>query len=320
MSIQRALVTGGSGFVGTHLVAALLASQGGVLNLDVVAPKLPKHGQWWRRLDILDEASLRETVEQYNPTVIYNLAAVADISKTGEELTANTRGLTNVINANLALPSPALLIHTSTQFVVAPQYYPKHIRDYAPYSEYGASKAQSEELLWQAPTHMPWTIVRPTTVWGSWHPTFARSIWCYLRKRWYLLPTGIDPIRSYGYVGNVVAQLLAIPTASKHAIDKMIFYVGDQPIRSSVWLDGFSRALTGKPVRRVPGSWLRLAALAGELSGRLGGPSPINLERFYRMTTDYETPMTTTFEVLGHGPFSFRDGIEITTSWLASYE
>jgi hypothetical protein len=95
-----------------------------------------------------------------------------------------------------------------------------------------------------------------------------------------------------------------------------VFYVGDEPIRSSIWLDGFSVALTGKPVRRIPGGLLRLAALCGEFSGKLGGPSPINLGRLYRMTTDYGTPMAATFDVLGRGPYTFEDGVKSSIDWL----
>jgi GlcNAc-P-P-Und epimerase len=270
----------------------------------------------WQRLDILNETLVVETIAQYRPTVIYNLAATADLAKSGEALAVNTRGLANLITANLHLATPAHLVHTSTQLVVRPQHVPNDVRDYAPYTEYGSSKAAAEELLWQAPTGVPWTIVRPTNVWGPWHPTFAETIWRYIDKRWYLLPTGIDPIRSYGYVGNVVAQLLTIPDRIPDYVLSKVFYVGDAPIRSSVWLDGFSTALTGRPVRRVPSGLLWLAAVLGELSGRLGGPSPINLGRLYRMTTDYATPMTATLEILGHGPYSFDAGIDVTTRWL----
>ena len=316
MTRQRILVTGGSGFIGTHLVEALLLAGHEVLSLDVTAPKRPEHTPLWKQLDLLDEAALFKTIGQYHPTAIYNLAAVADISKSAEAFAVNTQGLTNLINANLGLAPQAHVIHASTQFVVRPQYAAKCGRDLAPYTDYGHSKADSEKLLWHAPAAMPWTIVRPTVVWGPWHPSFAETIWRYLAKRWYMLPTGIDPIRSYGYVGNVVAQLLRIQDAIPDDVLGKVFYVGDQPIRSSVWLDGFAKAMTGKPVRRVPGGLLRFAALLGEFSGRLGGPSPINLGRLYRMTTDYETPMAATFTVLGHGPHSFEDGIERTTAWL----
>jgi nucleoside-diphosphate-sugar epimerase len=317
MTSLRVLVTGGSGFIGTHLVNGLLNSGDQVLNLDIVAPKLPEHTRVWQQCDLLDEAALRGVVSRYRPTVIYNLAANADIAKHGEALAVNTRGLQNLINANLHLNTPAHLTHTSTQLVVGPQYSAQGPRDYSPYTEYGDTKAKSEELLWHSRA-MPWTIARPTMVWGPWHPQFAKSIWRYIGKRWYLLPTGIDPVRSFAYVGNVVAQLMAIPNAPSQRVVSKVFYLSDEPVRSSVWLDGFSIAMTGKPIRRIPGGLLRSAALVGELSGKLGGPSPINLGRLYRMTTDYETPVSPTFDVLGRGPYTFDEGVKRSLAWLSS--
>jgi GlcNAc-P-P-Und epimerase len=87
-------------------------------------------------------------------------------------------------------------------------------------------------------------------------------------------------------------------------------------VLSASLLDGFAYALTGKPVRRIPKPLLQLLGIAGEISGRLGGPSPINLGRVYRMTTAFPTPMEPTFEVLGHGPVSFDDGVARSVEWM----
>jgi hypothetical protein len=131
-------------------------------------------------------------------------------------------------------------------------------------------------------------------------------------------PTGRDPRRSYGYVANVVHQMMRLFEVDRELVSGETFYVGDEPIPSSTWLDAFSRALRGRPVRRVPATLLRLAAVAGEVSGRLGGPSPINRGRLYRMSTDYAVPMERTFDVLGHGPVSFDTGVQTTVGWLRS--
>ena len=63
---------------------------------------------------------------------------------------------------------------------------------------------------------------------------------------------------------NVVGQMIAASKAEAAEVNRRVFYVGDEPIPSSRWLDGFSRALTGRKARRVPGGVLKLLALGGE--------------------------------------------------------
>lgn len=313
---RRIAITGGSGFIGTNLVQAALERRDAVLNLDTASPGREDHGACWQRLDLMDAPGVAAALTAFRPDVVYNLAAVADIALAAEAMLPNTQGLRNVVAAARACHPVPLLVHASTQLVIGPEHRPVHPHDYAPYTPYGQSKADSEEILRQEANDLRWTIVRPATIWGPWHASFHRSIWRYLNRRWYMLPTGIDPIRSYGYVGTVVAQLLAIPDAAPTDTDHRVFYLGDEPVRSSVWLDGFSHALTGRPTRRVPGAALRLLAEAGEMLKRLGGLAPIDRGRLYRMTTDYPVPMAETFRVLGRGTATLEDGVTATVDWL----
>jgi hypothetical protein len=46
----------------------------------------------------------------------------------------------------------------------------------------------------------------------------------------------------------------------------------------------------------------------------------INSSRFRSMTTNYETPMEPTFELLGESPYSLENGIRETAAWLRSYQ
>jgi len=316
MTQRRIVVTGGSGFIGTNLVAALIARGDQVLSIDVKPLMDAAAKAAWCELDLLDADGVRDRIVRFAPDAIYNLAAVADIALPAAAMLPNTEGLRNVVMAARACAVLPRLVHASTQLVVAPGHEPAHPRDFKPYTPYGESKAESESILWNDTGALVWTIVRPATIWGPWHASFPQSIWRYLNRRWYMLPTGIDPVRSYGYIDTVVEQMLAVIDVEAAAVDHKIFYLGDEPVRSSVWLDAFSLAMTGRRTRRVPGALLRLLATGGEAVKRLGGPAPIDRGRLYRMTTDYPVPMEETFRVLGRGTTGMVEGVATTVAWL----
>lgn len=313
---ERILVTGGSGFIGTHLIDALLAHGHEVLNIDAKSPVKPTHRPCWRDVDLMDYASLSAVTGAFAPTLMFNLAAIADISLGREAMLPNTQGLRNLINIGRNLAARPRLVHTSTQLVVEAGYRPSGDRDYKPYTDYGVSKAESEKILWDEANDYVWTIVRPTTIWGPLHATFPQSTFKYLQRRWYMVPSGSQPVRSYGYVANVVDQMIAAGTLDPKLVDHRIFYVGDEPMQTGCWLDGFSKAMTGKPCRRIPFFTLQALALVGDISKKIGGPAPIDSGRLYRMTTDYTVPMASTFETLGTGSVGLDEGIDRTVEWL----
>ena len=78
---MKTLITGGSGFIGTHVVARLLAAGHDVLNLSLQAPHDPSHAPHWRKGDILDADALRAAIER-NHLVgdVANIAVAAEVS------------------------------------------------------------------------------------------------------------------------------------------------------------------------------------------------------------------------------------------------
>lgn len=317
---MKLLVTGGSGFIGTNVIESLSREGHTILNYSLHAPLNSGQMQYWRAGDILDTTATAQVFREFQPDHVLHLAARTDCDeKTTVETgyRVNTEGTQNVLNAIRATPSVERSIITSTQFVCAPRRLPKNDTDYFPETVYGQSKVITETLTRDANLTSCWTIIRPTNIWGPWHMRYRREFWRVVERGLYVHPGRRPVIRCYGYVKNVVHQIRKILEAPAEIVSGKTFYVGDRPINLFDWVNGFSRALTGREVRVIPRALMRALALAGDIPTRLTGkPFLINSSRFRSMITNYEAPMEPTFDVLGENPYALEAAINETVEWL----
>jgi nucleoside-diphosphate-sugar epimerase len=313
----RLLVTGGSGFIGTNVVDHFAQRVEALLNLDHAPPQLDDHRGLWQACDLLAKDSLREKVQAFAPTHLVHLAARADTEgRSLLEYEANTTGTDNLLETIAQTPSIRRFILTSTQFVHRPGHLPQADDDYEPDTAYGESKVVNEQHLRAMDPPCTWTIIRPTNIWGPWHPRYPREFWKVLRDGFYVHPGGRQVIRSYGYVKNVAWQIARILDASTDQVHRRTYYVGDAPIDLFSWVNGFSMAIRQRPVRVLPRPVFWMIALGGECLKRLGLRAPLHLSRYRSMTEDYPTPMGPTLKTLGPPPHSLEAGIDETVNWL----
>jgi nucleoside-diphosphate-sugar epimerase len=300
---KRILVTGGSGFIGTNLLLRLASEPATILNLDLKPPPVAALRANWGACDITDD--------------VLHLAGRTDmLGKTLADYAANTAGSRSVVEACRAGGSIERFILTSSQFVCGPGPLPANDVDFRPHTVYGESKVLAERELRAINPDFIWSIIRPTNVWGAFHPRYPEEFWRVLRRGLYLHPAGRQVIRSYAYVGNVVDQALALLGAPSDLVHRRVFYVGDPPAELLEWVDGFALALTGRRVRKVPIAVMQTIALMGDFMEAVVGRAPLTRSRLRSMTEDYPTPMEATFALLGPPRFSLTEGIAATTAWL----
>ena len=319
---MRLLITGGSGFIGTNAVDAFVEQGCAVLNYSTQRPLKPAHDKFWLKGDILNVAALQAAFKDFQPDWVLHLAARADCDEDTtlqEGYRVNIEGTHNVLEAIRATPSVQRVIITSSQFVCAPGRLAKNDTDYFPETVYGESKVITEKLTREANLSACWTIIRPTNIWGPWHMRYRREFWRVVERGLYVHPGHQPVIRCYGYVRNVVYQIQKIFDADVNLVRGQTFYLGDRSINLFDWVNGFSKALTGREVRVVPRSLMGALALLGDIPTYLTGkPFLINTSRLRSMITDYETPMQPTFELFGENPYTLEAGIKETVEWLRS--
>jgi nucleoside-diphosphate-sugar epimerase len=314
---KRVLVTGGSGFIGTHLLLRLASKAAIILNLDLKPPPIAALRASWRSCDITDEAATRRAIVDFAPHYVLHLAGRTDVvGKTLADYAANTVGSRNVVEACSNCDSIERFILTSSQFVCGPGPLPTSDVDFRPHTIYGESKVLAERELRRLDPGFVWSIIRPTNVWGAFHPRYPQEFWRVLRRGLYLHPAGRPVIRSYAYVGNVVEQALMLLGAPPDAVHRRVFYVGDPPMELLEWVDGFALALTGRRVRKVPIAVMQAIAVMGDLVEAVMGRAPLTRSRLRSMTEDYPTPMEPTFALLGQPHYTLAEGIAATMAWL----
>lgn len=313
---ERILITGGSGFIGSHLVRAIAARGYSVANLDIKRPSIGEDEAHWHACDIKDLRALALAFQKFQPTRVIHLAAKANLNgKSVRDFPDNTFGTENVVRCVNETNNVRLFVNTSTQYVVMPGVCPPDDDFHKPYTVYGESKAAAEIAVREY-CEKPWAIIRPTNIWGPRHPFFPYEMWRYLEHRLYLHP-GYRPIRKYyGYIENAIRQIIKVAFQERLNIgQRRVYYITDDAIDSADWMNGFSFALCGKPARRVPKRVWRGLASVGDVVRALKLPFPVNSERFFRLTVNEDLPNELIVQLERESLISLAEGIAETVSW-----
>jgi len=222
---NHSIVTGGAGFIGSHLVDALLAAGNEVTVIDDLssgkAAKVPA-GARLCELDIVDRAALDRVFEQVQPSAVYHLAAQASVTASvadpGRDCAVNVLGTLNVVDAATKLG--ASLSFTSTGGALYGDDAPlptAEERIPAPLAPYGASKWAAEAYVktWSLSSGVPHAVCRLGNVYGPRQSPHGEagvvaifSDHLHTGKTPKMFGHG-KPTRDYVYVGDVVAALIA---------------------------------------------------------------------------------------------------------------
>ena len=152
---MRAVVTGGAGFIGSHLVDALVAAGDEVTVIDHLRRPgkrpLPAAVTLVRE-DVTDLAGVAAALDGARPEVVYHLAAQIDVRRSVAEPSldahVNVGGTAAVLTAALEAGAERVVLASTAGVYGDPRTLPapEHER-LAPLSPYGASKAAAESYL-----------------------------------------------------------------------------------------------------------------------------------------------------------------------------
>jgi len=151
---KRIFVTGGAGYIGSHVVKQLGEAGYDVLTYDNLSTgnrEAVLHGELVVA-DLADRTILRETLEQFKPHAVMHFAAAIEVGesvidplKYYRNNTVNTLGLLEEVSA---LDIPHVIFSSTAAVYGKPESVPvTETAPFAPINPYGASKMMSERLL-----------------------------------------------------------------------------------------------------------------------------------------------------------------------------
>lgn len=207
---ERILVTGASGFIGTHLTRRLQAAGADIVCLDLKPPRETLPGVTYLTADVrsLSEIELPKLDRIFNLAAVHttpghpdheyydtNVNGALEVAKVADR--DDIRHVTFTSSISIYGPSEDRKVETSTP---------------APVSAYGKSKLMAEKIhrAWvEAHAGRKLTIVRPAVVFGAGEGgNFARMA-ALLRKGFFVFPGRRDTIKSCIYVEDLIDLMTA---------------------------------------------------------------------------------------------------------------
>jgi UDP-glucose 4-epimerase len=153
----RALVTGGAGFIGSHLVDVLIDQGDEVtvvdhMNRTVNLDAASERGARLVRGDVTDVAAMLAAFEAARPEAVYHLAAQIDVRRSVEDPSTdahqNVGGTAAVLEAARHAGARRVILASTAGIYGDPDRLPiAEDTPVAPLSPYGASKAAAESYL-----------------------------------------------------------------------------------------------------------------------------------------------------------------------------
>ncbi len=297
--MANVLVTGGAGFVGSHVAEACLEAGDSVWVVDNLASGLAEdipQGAVFREGDVADAEFMRRVVEEARPAVIHHLAAQSSVTHSLADpvldARANVLGTLGVLEAARSVKPPPRVVYAATGGACYGDPEEEIVDEscpLAPASHYGMSKVTGERYLFFYGDHFGFPVVslRLANVYGPrQRATLDASVISIfsekLREGEALTLYGHGRAgRDYVYVKDVAEAFL---TAAKGGVDGGAYNIGTGVVTDVEALLEILCRLMGKDpvsVERAPlrpGEVFRIGLDAGAFQRDTGWRHSFSLE------------------------------------------
>ncbi|KAG5744847.1 hypothetical protein H9Q70_012462 [Fusarium xylarioides] len=203
-SRKRVLVTGGSGFLGGHVVRQLLEDAETTVAIISRHPKMPADVTDESRVsfhaaDLTVPSQIELVFETFKPHAIIHTASPSYIDTPANLIKANIDGTKALLKAASACADTRAFVFTSSDSAVIPSQEPLSEVDSVLYDEtnapnaYAMSKAAAERLVIASNSEQLWTAaIRIPATYGEYDMNFVRQLVQSIRRKEHKMQVGND--------------------------------------------------------------------------------------------------------------------------------
>jgi nucleoside-diphosphate-sugar epimerase len=317
---MRILITGASGFTGSHLARRLVGGDNEVRVLVRPGSTLPSDLEFVvERIDgdLRDAGACREAVRGCK--AVYHIAALyRSEGKAKDFFDVNVEGTRNLLNACEA-EGVARIVHCSTVGVHGHLKNPPG-DEYAPFNPgdpYQQSKLKGELLAHKYYTErkLPISIFRPTGIYG---PGDMRLLKFFrmVKKRRPLIGSG-EPHYHLTHIDDLVRGIILCGTRQA-AIGEVFILGGPEAPTLRQWYDTIAEVLGVNPRKMQLPVWpfLAVGAVCEFLFKPLGLQPPIHRRSVHFFTHDRAFKIDKARRLLGYEPqIKVKAGMKATADW-----
>lgn len=276
--MKKALVTGGNGFIGKHLVARLKSEGFEVVKLPHENLKSPKY--------------LKGYIESVAPTHIFHLAAYGNMSNHTDEdemVQANYVNTYNLLQASISIPY-SVFIYVSTSSVYGRTYRKmKESHRLKPDSLYAATKAGAEYLCRYFRKRYRKVIVnvRPFSVYGPGEADFRLIPTLIHNDLQQKTSTVINGNHDWIYIDDFINGLMRI-VENCGALPHRTYNIGTGYMTSNIDVCSYiTDNYTHKPEKKIQDSevWIADNSRLNELNWK----PAVSIEQGIEIVKKYET-------------------------------
>lgn len=317
---MKALITGATGFIGSHLVEKLFK---GGYEVSCLVRKTSDL-KWLEGIDVKliegdcsDKDSLYNCVNSYD--YIFHLGGLIKTNLKDDFYSVNTRGTENIINATVKKnPNIKRFVYLSSLSAFGPKIndnMPTEEQKPHPVSDYGTSKLMGEDAVLKYRNMVPISILRPTVVYG---PRDKQLFLLFKLIKKGFLPYWGDGSISLIYVDDLIDAIIL--TVEKESAAGKIYFISDGVIYSNEEIiNEIASVLHVRPLKiKLPRTVLPTIGFFGERISKLMGKSTIISRDKIKelMYSDWVCDITKAKNDLCFKPkVGIKEGIKWTADW-----
>jgi GlcNAc-P-P-Und epimerase len=320
--MSRILITGGSGFIGTHFHSVLPGEN--IINLDLVPPTIQNLATYIQG-DIRIEEDVRSAVEGRNVDTILSLAAKHHDFGVGhdEYFDTNEDGTAVICKVASENNIRRIIFYSSVAvYGIRPEISSESM-DPRPDSPYGASKLAGETVLRKWASQDPERsvlIIRPTVVFGPYNMANMRNLIRQIDSGVYFHLGKADNIKSVAYVENLVAATSFLMERMAPGVE--IYNYADEPQLTTRQISNVIAEALGRKIRvTIPKAVGIALGFPFDLVIKITGKNlPVSSARIKKLGTQTYHSAQKLFEAGFNPKYSTIYGLKKMVEWYRKEE